>query len=69
MNEAAKTGIYVALAVLVVTVAYATRPKSNSFKPNELVGKELFPDFKDVAEVASLQISTYDEELGRNSSL
>ncbi|MFO7908022.1 MAG: DUF4340 domain-containing protein, partial [Pirellulaceae bacterium] len=67
MNETIKTLIYVAGAVLVIVGAIVAYPKQEEFKPPDLVGKPLFPDFTDPASAAELHIVRFREDMGRIS--
>ena len=61
MNEIAKTAIFAAVAVLVLLIAWASRPSLPVQDSADMRGKELFPDFENPLEAASLEIVKYDE--------
>jgi hypothetical protein len=65
MTQGLRTAIYVAVALLVGVVAFATRPSTPTVDLDEEVGDKLFPDLDDPAEVASLEITKYDEALAQ----
>lgn len=67
MNETIKTSIYVAGALLVIVGAIVAYPRQEEFKPPDLVGKPLFPDFTDPDSAAELQIVRFREDMGRIS--
>lgn len=63
MNENAKTICFLAVAVLVVAAAVVTSlPPSSADSAGDLVGKPLFPEFKDPLAVTSLEIDEFDED-------
>ena len=65
MNESRKTGIFAGIAVLVCAVWLIGKPSDRPFTPGENYGKILFNEaFSDPATAASLEIVSYDEELG-----
>ncbi len=61
MNESKKTITFVAVAVLVVLIAWIGRPSVRVLTAPELVGKELFAEFKDPRQAASLEIVEFNE--------
>ena len=61
MNEITKTIAFVVVAVTVSLVAWVTYPSLPVMQEADMRGKDLFPDFKDPAAVASLEIVQYDE--------
>ena len=66
MNEWTKTGIFSALAVVVVATAILSKPRIADVVLNEMEGKNLFADkFTDVDDAAQLEIVTFDEKLGK----
>jgi len=65
MTESIRTGIYVAMALLIATVAYATRTRPPEISPDQDLGAVLFPDFTDPLAVTSLEIVRFDELLKR----
>ncbi len=61
MNENKKTAIFVGAAVVLVALAFISRPASLSdIKPADLVGQKLFADFDPLA-ANSLEILEYDQ--------
>lgn len=65
MNEKMKTVVYVAGAALVIVGAVVTYPRQEEFKPPDLIGKPLFPDFTDPESAAELHIRRFREDMGR----
>jgi hypothetical protein len=65
MSENAKTGLFIALAVVLVGLAAATRPAPVSTDVNNDVGSQFFPEFNDELKAASLEIIQYDEDAGQ----
>ena len=61
MSESAKTFSLVGVAVVLVIVAFATRPHISSGESEGQVGQTLFPDWKDAGEAKSLEITSVDE--------
>jgi len=64
MNEMVKTLVMVVIAVVVGLAAFIWRPQAPGVTPDKMVGEKLFPDFKDPAAAASLEIVDYDESTG-----
>jgi len=64
MSEMAKSAIYCGVALVAALVAYVNRPASVGVRPDEAIGKPLFPAFTDPLVTRSLEIVRYDEELG-----
>ncbi len=63
MNEGAKTGIYWAVALVMLVVAIAvTRPPETENPTESIVGQPLFPAFTDPLSASILRITTYNEE-------
>lgn len=62
MNEGIKTLVFSLLAVVVVVVAFATRPRPSTPPLGE--HGPLFPEFKDPADARELKISRFDETQG-----
>ncbi|GHT23630.1 hypothetical protein FACS189419_07840 [Planctomycetales bacterium] len=60
MTETVKTTIFVFLAVVLVAAAYFCRPVVTEFKSEEMVGKQLFPQFTDPLAVKTLEIVKLD---------
>ena len=60
MNEAAKTSIFVFLALAFIAGAIGSRPKLADFQPEEMIGKSLFPQFTDPLGIKSLEIVKLD---------
>lgn len=57
MKETTKTSIFLAIAVLLVILAIATRPVTSPMTSDDLVGKPLFPKFDDPLGIKSLEIT------------
>ena len=64
MSETAKTVILVAVAAVVGLAAFVWRPQPPGVAPDKMVNQKLFPDFKDPAAAASLEIIDFDESTG-----
>ena len=60
MNETTKTSIFLALAVVLVAVAFLARPFVREVPFDEMVGKPLFPKFTDPLAVKMLEIVRLD---------
>ncbi len=60
MNESTKTSVFLALAVALVAVAFFSRPVVREVKPDEMIGKALFPKFDDPLKVKKLEIVRED---------
>ena len=70
MNEGTKTGIFWAIAAVMVAVAAMVawpRPEETT-QLSSMVGQELFEDFKDPLAAASMKVVSFDAELGRLKS-
>ncbi len=65
MSESIKTVIFAAVAVVAVLVAVFTYPKQEEYRPPELLGKAMFPEFTDPASAAELKITKFTEGLGQ----
>lgn len=69
MNEGTKTGIFWAVAVVMVGIAiFVAWPAGMDDAVGVRVGKPLFEEFKDPLAAASLKIVTFDETLGQLES-
>jgi hypothetical protein len=71
MNESIRTLIFVAVGAVVTLGAFATRPNLQSDFDKEgpaVVGKPLFPEFKDPLTAKSLEIKQFDEATARATS-
>ena len=66
MNETVKTSIFVLLAAALVAGAIVSRPTLNDFRPEEMIGKPLFPQFTDPLAIKSLEIVKLDATGERN---
>ena len=66
MNETVKTSIFILLAAALIAGAVMSRPKIADFKPEEMVGQSLFPQFTDPLAIKSLEIVKLDA-LGERS--
>jgi hypothetical protein len=65
MSETVKTVIFAAVAVVAVLVAVFTYPKQEEYRPPDLVGKPMFPEFTDPGAATELKISKFTEGLGQ----
>jgi len=65
MSEMVKTVIFAAVAVAAVVITVLTYPKQEDYRPPDLVGKPLFPEFTDSAAAAELAVSKFSEDLGQ----
>ncbi|MGO9110737.1 MAG: hypothetical protein ACLP9L_16065 [Thermoguttaceae bacterium] len=63
-NENSKTGWFLAAAAVVVAVAWLSYPSAAIRDEAAVLGKKLFPDFKDPGVVDSLQILQFDQAKG-----
>ena len=63
MNETTKTVSFVALALVAVGLAYATRPKTPPIA-NDVVGRAVAPDFKNPLMAKSMEIVDLDQDTG-----
>ena len=63
-NENAKTCWFLAAAVVVAAVAWLSHPVKAVKVETDVVGKKLFPDFKDPASVENLQVLQFDQAKG-----
>lgn len=61
MNDNTKTLAFVAVAAVVLLVAWATRPSLPVAQRGDMEGQQLFQDFTDPLAAASLEIVQYDE--------
>lgn len=69
MNEGTKTGIFWAVAVVMVGIATLVAwPQNTDDTVGVRIGKPLFEEFKDPLAAASLKIVTFDETLGQLES-
>jgi hypothetical protein len=68
-NENTKTGWFLAAAALMIAVAYFSRPAPAAKSEADVLGKKLFPDFKDPTSVASLQVLRFDQAKGDSQKL
>ena len=66
MNETVKTSIFILLAAALIVGAVVSRPRIADFKPEEMVGQSLFPQFTDPLAIKSLEIVKLDA-LGERS--
>ncbi len=66
MNEGAKTGIFWAAALVLLSIAVfvSWRPQADS-DTQELIGQPLFPGFTDPLAASSLRIVTFDDTQGK----
>lgn len=67
MKEPQKTGIFAAIAIVALVAALLTQPQRSTVDRSgakAMVGKELFPEFKDPLEASSLSLVKFDETLG-----
>ncbi|MDR3182967.1 MAG: DUF4340 domain-containing protein [Planctomycetaceae bacterium] len=60
MSETAKTFTFVTLAVILAGIVYVSRPVVVEFKSEEMLGKQLFPNFTDPLAVKTLEIVQTD---------
>jgi len=60
MNEITKTAIFILLAAALIAGAMLSRPTISDFKPEEMVGNALFPQFTDPLGIKSLEIVKFD---------
>lgn len=60
MNETTKTSIFLALALVLLGVAFLARPVVRELDPDKTVGKPLFPEFTDPLAVKRLEIVRFD---------
>jgi hypothetical protein len=65
MNEAIKTLLFVATAVVATMVAVMTYPKQESFRAPDLVGEPLFAEFTDPATASELKIVRFTEGVAK----
>jgi hypothetical protein len=65
MSEMVKTVIFAAVAVVAVVVTVFTYPKQEDYRPPDLLGKPLFPEFTDPSVAAELAITRFSENLGQ----
>jgi hypothetical protein len=65
MNENAKTVLFVGVAAVAALFAWISRPGLRTETEQEFVGEELFPDFKDPREAASLEIVQFNESTAK----
>ena len=66
MNEITKTAIFAFLAITLVAGAFLSRPTTREFKPEEMVGALLFPQFTNPLDITSLEIVRMDAAGGRH---
>lgn len=64
MNETTKTLVFVVAALGVAAAAFATRPQLNFQQDADDTGQLFYPEFKDVAKAASLELTRFDEATG-----
>ena len=64
MKEKTKTLTFVAVAAVVVITAVVGRPSLPVANIEDVLGKPLYPDFKDPLSVTSLEIVEYDDQRG-----
>ncbi|NLS96557.1 MAG: DUF4340 domain-containing protein [Planctomycetaceae bacterium] len=62
MTELNRTGVFVAIAVVLSALTYLTMPSIEKQSPAEKVGQSLFPDFEDPLEATSLEVVKFDKE-------
>ena len=72
MNESIRTLVFVGVGTLAALTAFATRPvldrsTTGTDGVTNLVGKQLFPEFKDPLAAKSLEIKEFDEAAARRS--
>ncbi len=68
-NENSKTLWLLAVAALIVAVAWFTRPVAPIKGEAAVLGKNLFPEFKEPGAVDSLQILQFDQAKGNSVAL
>ena len=61
MNDNTKTMIFVGIAVLAALIAWASLPSTPESTSEDLRGRELFPEFDNPLDAASLEIVEFDE--------
>ncbi len=61
MKELNRTGVFVAVAVVLSVLTFLTRPSTKQLSPASMVGKALFPDFQDPLTATSLEIVRFDK--------
>jgi len=66
MNEIIKTAIFLLLAAALVAGAIISRPTLHDFRPEEMIGQPLFPQFTDPLGIQSLEIVRLDVAGERN---
>jgi hypothetical protein len=66
MNETVKTSIFLLLAAALVAGAIVSRPTLTDFRPEEMIGNPLFPQFTDPLGIKSLEIVRLDTAGERN---
>jgi len=66
MNETVKTSIFLLLAAALVVGAIVSRPTLTDFRPEEMIGQPLFPQFTDPLGIKSLEIVRLDAASERN---
>jgi hypothetical protein len=64
MSESQKTLSFVGAALVVVVVAFATKPASFYNRPGDEIGKPFFPNFTDPSKASSIEIVEYDDVTG-----
>ena len=61
MNELNRTVVFVAIAVVLSLITYATMPSIEQQSPADMVGETLFPEFQDPLDATSLEVVKYDK--------
>lgn len=67
MNHSVKTVLFLAVALVMVLIATFTYPRQVAYQAPELVGDDLFKEFKDPGLAADLTIVKFAEDVGQLS--
>ena len=62
MNESKRTGVFVAIAVVLSAITFLTMPSTGQLSPASMVGKPLFPEFQDPLTATSLEVVKFEKE-------
>ena len=65
MSEMVKTQVYIGVAIVLIVLAYFWKPGQAELDVNEIIGTELFKDFKSADMATSLTITNYDNNFGK----
>jgi len=68
MSEESKTGVFMAIAMALLVIAWISQPESPKDNP-EGAGESLFAEFTDSQKVAKIEILQFDEEKGDFSKI